>query len=136
MANHDQQHGLEVMRALARQYAGNQDLLAAALLHDVGKALYPLRLWERSLVVLARVLRPSWFQRWSDERQDPWGWRRPFVLYQHHPKWGAEMAAAAGCAPLTGRLIGRHHDPLPPTSPMDDPEDMLLRDLQQADGAH
>jgi hypothetical protein len=52
------------------------------------------------------------------------------VVYHNHAEAGAELAARAGCPPLTVALIRRHHD-----SPdqIESEEDRLLQLLQQAD---
>ena len=60
MQSSEQAHAVSVYRQLVAQGETSSDLLAAALLHDVGKSLSPLRLWERVLIVLARVFfRPN-----------------------------------------------------------------------------
>lgn len=129
MSPADQAHGLRVLRALLRQGEDHPDLLAAALLHDVGKSRVPLRLWERVVVVLAEALLPGASARWGHGR--PQGWRRPFVVAQQHPRWGAEMLAAAGASALLQELVRRHQERLdrPPTGPTE----VLLNKLQQAD---
>lgn len=129
MSAPDRRHALRVYQALVAQRPQPQDLLVAALLHDVGKAAGPPPLWVRVAVVLLERWAPRWLDRLS--AGDPRGWRRPFVLYRRHAEIGAEWAAQAGCSPLTVALIRRHHDPL--GSP-DSEEDRLLALLQQADG--
>ena len=123
------------------------DLLAAALLHDVGKSCYRLSLWERVLIVLAKVMLPGRLKEWGaapmskcQERASgssgwrEFGWKRAFVIAEQHPLWGAEMAAEAGCSPITVSLICRHQDIL--KFPLRTPEDLLLYRLQQADGSY
>ena len=106
----DQRHSLQVMQTLATKGNTNRDLLVATLLHDVGKSFYPLRLWERPVVVLIRHFRPESAVLWGrPTERESWGWKRPFVVYEQHPVWGADMAEAAGCSPLTVWLIRWHH---------------------------
>ncbi len=126
----EQAHAIGVMRnILARPERAHPDLLVAALLHDVGKARYPLRLWERVIIVLGRAVLPRRAQAWG--RRQPRGWVRPFVVAARHPAWGAEMAAEAGVSPLARSLIRRHQDRVDRAS--NSLEDRLLAILQAAD---
>lgn len=126
---HDQWHSYRVWRTLQAAGQTQPDLLAAALLHDVGKTRLSLSLWERSLIVLAEAFLPRTVAAWGKEEMH--GWRRPFAVKRQHPAWGAEMARAAGCRPLTVSLIRRHQEKLPSTAATREEE--LLRWLQWAD---
>jgi hypothetical protein len=130
----EQAHSLAVLRKLQAQDETHPDLLAAALLHDVGKSCAPLQAWERVMVVLARALVPGLARRWGQvEARHIWrqyAWRRPFIVAEQHPAWGAELAAQAGASARLQALIRRHQDP-PGAS--DSLEDDLLRRLQSAD---
>lgn len=125
----DQQHSYHVLCTLQSNGQTHPDLLAAALLHDVGKTRAPLSIWQRSLIVLAQAFVPGKTADWG--QGDVASWQRPFVVKAHHPAWGAEMAQAAGSRPLTIELIRRHQDPLPETAVTE--ADRLLRLLQWAD---
>lgn len=103
-----QQHGYRVMRTLSLAGHDDLDLLAAALLHDVGKYRFPYRLWDRAVVVLAERLAATRATAWG--RLPAAGWRRPFVVKRQHPAWGAESAREAGCSAVTVQLIGLHQD--------------------------
>ncbi len=130
----DQRHALKVLRTLRTMGQTNQDLLAAALLHDVGKSRYRLRLWERPAVVVMRAWLPAAAQRWG--KGSATTWKRPFVIYEQHSGWGAEIAAAAGCSPLTVWLIREHQrDSAGPAAPGTQKAE-LLRALQQADSVN
>ena len=120
----EQVHAFQVYERLKVGGQPDCDLLAAALLHDVGKTLFPLSLWERVRIVLGRYLFPKAARRWGEGQ--PRGLQRPFVVAAHHAGWGADLAARAGASARTVELIRRHHDP----SPADDP---LLAALRQAD---
>lgn len=127
--NSDRQHSYRVLRLLQTAGHDRPELLAAALLHDVGKTRVRLTVWERSLIVVGQKLWPKQTAVWG--QGEAAGWKRPFVVRAQHPAWGAEMAAAAGSQPLTVELIRRHQESLPETavSATDD----LLRLLQWAD---
>lgn len=132
MPRNDQRHSLNVLRTL--RAAGHDDvaLLQAALLHDAAKSTGGVTLFHRVAVVLLKVARPDWAARMAQApKPDRGSLRYPFWAHAHHPHLGAEMAAAAGCAPLAVTLIRRHQEvqvaaPNAPTDP-------LLAALQAAD---
>lgn len=103
-----QQHGYRVMRTLKSAGHSDRALLAAALLHDIGKSLIRSAWWDRPLVVLGQALLPQLVARWS--RGEANGWRRPFVVYAFHAEWGADEAGKAGSSAVTVDLIRRHQD--------------------------
>jgi hypothetical protein len=125
----DQAHSYQVMQMLRTAGHDDPDLLAAALLHDIGKTRYGLPIWVRSLLVLAEAFGPGRVAKWGEGEST--GWRRPFVVKARHAEWGAEMAEAAGCRPMTVALIGRHDKVVGSDGGY---EDELLRRLQWADG--
>ncbi len=129
MAPSEQAHALRVLERIRMQGGRHPDLLVAALLHDVGKNRYPLRLFEQVLVVLARTYFPDRMSDWG--RGKPQGLRRALVIAKQHPYWGAEMAARAGASPLAVNLIWRHQES--PSIVPQNLEDRLLRTLQAAD---
>jgi len=124
----DQRHGLAVYHTLCRAGYTDLQLLAAALLHDVGKAAARLPAWQRAIIVLLERFAPRLLARLS--RREPQGWRRPFVAHARHPEVGARWAQEAGCSPLTVALIRRHQDRL---ASYQTEEDQLLAALQAAD---
>lgn len=126
----DQWHSYRVMCALRDAGQQNSALLAAALLHDIGKSCYPLTVWERSLAVVLGLMMPQWVKRWG--QGEARGWRRPFVVKAQHPAWGADMVAAVGGEVVTVALIRRHQDELEEET-AESAEDHLLRLLQWAD---
>jgi len=125
----DQRHALEVYHTLRQADHTNPQLLAAALLHDVGKAAARLPPWRRAVIVLLNHLAPRLLTRLS--QGEPGGWRHAFVVHARHPEVGACWAQEAGCSPLTVALIRRHRDKLAGGGTE---QDRLLAALQAADG--
>jgi hypothetical protein len=132
MSVSDQYHSLKVMRTLYRQGHTETDLLAAALLHDAGKSAVPITPLHRTLIVLSRRFAPG-LLAWLT-RDDPRGWRKPFVIHRRHPEIGALWAAQAGCSALTVSLIRRHQELL--NHEPQNKEEEWLAALQRADGAN
>ena len=126
----EQIHALRVLQTVQGRGESDPDLLTAALLHDIGKARAPLRLWERVLIVLAKGLFPERTKDWGDGRLDDW--MRPFVIAEQHPAWGGDMAAEVGTSPLAVTLIRGHQSP-GGSEPLSPHENRLLKILQDAD---
>lgn len=120
----EQWHAYSVKQRLTDESQDHPALLTAALLHDVGKILYPLSPIERAIIVLGQRIFPRQVSAWG--KGEPRGFRRPFVVAERHAEWGAELAARAGAPELTINLIRRHQD----FAAKDDP---LLLALQAAD---
>ncbi|UCH60932.1 MAG: HD domain-containing protein [Anaerolineales bacterium] len=115
----EQAHSISVLRNLVQNNHSileneNQALVVAALLHDVGKTLYPIAIWERVLIVVSKALIPEQVKQWG--RGQPAGWRRAFVVAEQHPEWGAQLAAQAGASALTVALIREHQNHCPQES--------------------
>jgi hypothetical protein len=130
----DQRHSLNVMDTLSRQGHTETGLLAAALLHDVGKSAAWITPVHRTIIVLTRRFAPvilAWLSHGEPRRG---AWRKPFVIHRQHPEISAQWAAQAGCSALTVWLIRRHQEPLL-HAPQSEQE-RLLRVLQQADGVN
>ena len=127
-------HSLSVLERLTQNKhmdleGEDQDLMVAALLHDVGKTLHPIHIWERVLIVLAKALFPEQVRQWGSGK--PAGWRRVFVIAEQHPEWGAQLAARAGASRLAVELIRQHQNQIPDKSV--DMFSGLLHRLQAAD---
>ncbi len=132
----DQQHSLRVVALLREAGHTQSDLLKSALLHDIGKTAVNLTVLDRCLVVLGSAVAPRRSQKWGGAGQN-WtpahavGWRKPFVVKQHHPAWSAQMAEAAGTAAPVCALIRHHQAIIPPDDHTE--EARLLRLHQWAD---
>jgi putative nucleotidyltransferase with HDIG domain len=110
----EQAHCLRVMEYLRQENESNVDLLIAALLHDVGKTKYPLKLWERVWIVIGEALFPELTKTWGSDLNAGNGkyrrLQRPFFVSQQHASWGAEMASEAGASQMTAYLIANHEN--------------------------
>lgn len=133
-APHDQRHALAVYDTLLEQGHTNEDLLAAALLHDVGKVAAQASPWQRSIFVLAERFAP-----WAlphplppdlEGGCEPEGRRHPLATYANHAEIGARWTSEAGCSALTVDLI-RHHER--PVEECRTKRDRLLAALRAAD---
>ncbi len=63
MSDADKQHSLRVCRGLQAQGCVEDDMLAAALLHDVGKAQGRVPFWTRPAIVLGKLFAPRFLAR-------------------------------------------------------------------------
>lgn len=127
-APQDQRHALAVYETLCRQGHTSKDLLAAALLHDVGKAAAQLGPWQRGALVLAERISPRFLDLIADG--PPQDWRRSVAHYASHAEIGARWAEEVGCSPITVELTRRHEEQLGACRRR---EDRLLAALQAAD---
>jgi hypothetical protein len=125
----EQIHAYQVLKRLETGGQTNPDLLKAALLHDVGKILQPLSIFDRIIIVLGKRFFRRRAQRWADGPAR--GLRRPFVVSERHAEWGADLISQSGANPRTVELVRRHQDPhlLNPGSVTE----RLLAALQTAD---
>jgi hypothetical protein len=132
MEKADQAHSLRVFNALRHDGETDPDLLAAALLHDVGKAHVRPALWQRVLAALGEPLLKNRMTTLSN--QPARGWRKAFIIAAAHPHWGAKMVAEAGGSDRLCRLIHYHQAQDLNGLPYD--EVYLVRRLQTFDNRH
>ncbi len=123
MTLRDQQHCLDVYNRLRQQGHDDPELLAAALLHDVGKGR--IALWHRVAYVLLSAATPGLLRRLAVPGDGP-NWRAALYRCRHHPELGAELARQAGCPTQVVALI--HGENV-------DAQDGRLAALQAADEA-
>lgn len=116
MSHADQQHSLRVCRGLQKRGCVENDLLVAALLHDVGKAQGRVPFWTRPVIVLTKRFTPVQLARLivppsAFEKQHIPQWRRALSYAWWHADVGAELAANAGLSEQAVLYIRTHHQP-------------------------
>jgi hypothetical protein len=126
----DQLHSLHVLQALRRNGQDDPDLLAAALLHDIGKIHAPLNPLQRAIVVLANLVAPDLVNKMGRD-ENLGGFWKPFITAVQHPHWGAELIEQHGGSQRLTDLVRHHQEP--PGSAIPDDVKPLLALLQQAD---
>jgi hypothetical protein len=107
--------GREVQRRLGNE--ATPPVMAAALLHDIGKIDADLGTWGRVVAtVSARVAGRDTARLWIKSS----GFTRRVGLYLHHPEIGADLLEMAQSDPLTIAWAAQHH--LPPEEWTLDPD--------------
>lgn len=117
----DRRHAVGVARRVQAMLGddASRPVLAAALLHDVGKLDANLGVYGRVIATLSgAVVRHDQevIRDWTRTR----GFTRRVGLYLQHPRLGGDMLELAGSDPLTVAWTRQHH--LPPeewTVPME-----------------
>ncbi len=110
MPNPDRRHAVGVAHGVVDLLAdqATRPVVAAALLHDVGKTADGLCTPGRVVATLLWAVVP-------DHRAAAWaerpGWRGVMGRYHLHPVIGAELLRAAGSDPLTSDWAAQHHQP-------------------------
>jgi hypothetical protein len=135
----DQRHSLRVCQGLQARGCWEGDMLAAALLHDVGKAGGRVSFWTRPAIVLGKRLAPGilrrlvvnpgigtyiagtqWIAPGTHEKgimlRAPTGWRHSLSNAWYHAEVGAELAAKAGLTEQAVLYIRTHHQPHGPAA--------------------
>jgi hypothetical protein len=106
----DRRHAVGVARRVERALGieATRPVLAAALLHDVGKLESGLGTYGRVIATLsAKVAGPEMATTWRRQR----GFARRVGLYLHHDRLGGDLLELAGSDPLTVAWTREHHQP-------------------------
>jgi hypothetical protein len=110
MSGPDRRHAVDVARRMMAAGPAPVDraVVAAALLHDVGKIEAGLGPFGRSAATVVSAV-------WGHDRVAAWsnrpGWRGRFGRYVLHPDLGGLLLAGAGSDPLTMAWATEHHRP-------------------------
>jgi len=100
MTARDQRHAVDVHSRLRDGGCDDPDILAAALLHDVGKGSR-IKLWHRVVYVVLTVVHPSLVSRL----------RGGIATLRDHSELGAQLLAQAAASPEVVRLVREHERP-------------------------
>lgn len=110
MSNADRRHAVGVARRVVAAVGDGvtDPVLAAALLHDVGKTAARLGTYGRVVATLSgKVAGHDMAMAWTETR----GFTRRVGLYLEHPRLGADMLALAQSDPLVIAWTREHHLP-------------------------
>lgn len=105
MDKRDRDHACKVAECLlSEQPDASKTLVAAALLHDIGKAEVPYRPFERILVHLYMPKQLSKNPRYR-------GLKGMWQVRQHHAYYGAERLRNCGISEAIASIVEQHHNP-------------------------
>lgn len=110
MSGADRRHAVGVAERVERAlgHEATRPVLAAALLHDVGKIESGLGTYGRVVATLsAKVAGAGMADTWRKQR----GFARRVGLYLHHDQLGGDLLELAGSDPLTVAWTREHHRP-------------------------
>lgn len=110
MSGADRRHAVGVAHRVERAlgHEATRAVLAAALLHDVGKVESGLGTYGRVIATLsAKVAGPDMATTWRRQR----GFARKVGLYLQHDRLGGDLLELAGSDPVTVAWAREHHQP-------------------------
>jgi hypothetical protein len=110
MSGPDRRHAVGVAERVVRSlgHEATRPVIAAALLHDVGKVESGLGTYGRVVATMsAKVAGASMATTWRKQR----GYARRVGLYLQHDEIGGDMLELGGSDPLTVAWAREHHHP-------------------------
>lgn len=116
MSQADQRHSLRVCQGLQARGYSEDDLLAAALLHDVGKTEGRVPFWTRPAIVIGKKCAPRLLSSLvksplAPDKEPMPRWQRALSYAWWHAEVGAQLAAGAGLSERAVLYIRTHHQP-------------------------
>lgn len=115
----EQRHALDVANSIktkksalnlsAEEY---RNLISAALLHDCGKSLVKIHLWQRVMIVLVAACPWQFIINYLENyKSRSRGLAITLKISDHHAQWGESLARKAGLNQHICLLIRQHHSP-------------------------
>lgn len=111
----EQRHALDVTKSLRTELKSlvlspdeYQNLIIASLLHDCGKSLVRVHLWQRILIVLINIS-PLRLNDYIEAK--PGQLALTLKILHYHALWGEALAKKAGLNQQICLLIREHHFP-------------------------
>ncbi len=125
----DQQHSLRVCRGLQERGCQDEEMLRAALLHDVGKAEGRVPFWTRPAIVLGKLIAPRLLMQLAvapDNAVFPSlpGWRRALSYSWWHADVGANLCERAGLSERAVLYVRTHHQAHGPAAELHSVDDV------------
>lgn len=107
----DRRHSMDLYHLLRRAGAAGQpaseEMLVAALLHDVGKG--EIDTWHRIAFVVLNGVSPAFVSLLA--AREGARWRRALWRLKHHAELSAEMLRRVGTAPRVIAIVAAHTQP-------------------------
>lgn len=134
LSRSEQLHSIAVLKTLLQNVPdASPDLCKAALLHDIGKSMKALTVFQKTVNVLLRKFTPILHRSLSATEAIRW-WNAPMVVSRYHPKWGAELLVELNSSAQLVWLCEHHQDN--PANWQNHPYYGDLMALQMADNAN
>ena len=109
LQNSEKAHAFQVMQDVQANGFSESYYLKATLLHDVGKIVYSMNVWERSLAVIFRFTLKKVHKNMQVENEK-W-WMRGSIVAEKHPEWGAELLLKTDLPSEIIEIVKSHHLP-------------------------
>lgn len=109
----EQRHAIDVTKSILKakhplSMDDFKNLVIAALLHDCGKSVLSIRLWQRVFIVLIQKIPKSLRSRIESGHSI---FAYPLKIETRHALWGGYLAEDAGLNLVICQLIREHHNP-------------------------
>lgn len=107
LQNSEQIHAFKIFEEIDKLGITNTDHLKIALLHDIGKIVHPLSIFERVMIVVWKKIYPHGMDNLKES--DLKGWKRGLVIAKKHPAWGADLVSNTSVSENFVDIIRYHH---------------------------